>query len=496
MDEPTDLRSSVASGVAWQTLVAMVVQALEDTVSSLVLVRLLEPSEYGMAAMVLTSAALINCLQDFGFSAALIQRPTITEADRSTVFWTSVAGGLVLNVAFIGLSGVIAVFYDEPRLQTLAIAVSFTFLIGSLGVTQSSLLHRAMKFREVSIRLIIATVAACATAVAVAAAGGGVWALIAYELALSSVVTVLLWQLSPWRPRFVYSWTSVRNLSGFGLRVTATSFLQYLQNYADYILIGRFLGTRPLGLYTVSFNVILIPLGRVVTPVANTLFPAVSRIQSEPARVAHAWIRALRCVLAIITPAIVGLFVVTPDFVETILGHQWADATPIIRILSFVTIVSGLAAMAESIMLGLGRAGLVLRLGLANTTLAIGAFVVGVQWGVIGVAACFAAVMIPLGLVRVVLVNRMVGVSTRTCIRAVSGIAEATLLMAVVCWLSLQGLEQTDLSTPLRLLAVVLIGFVTYVGVVAWRDPALVAEIKGLLPRRGAPQEASVATTA
>ncbi len=494
LDEPESLRELVISGVAWQTVVSISVQA-SRIVSSLVLVRLLTPDDYGLAGMALIFAGFVGVFLDLGFGAALVQRPTITEADRSTVFWTTVSMGLVLTVVMIGLAGSVAKFFHQPELKNLVIALSFTLIIGSLGLTQGSLLHRALKYREVSICIIIATVVACVTAVAVAAAGGGAWALIAYQLAMATMVTVSLWQIGAWRPRFVYSRSSAKDLGGFGANLVGTNLLGYVHVTTDNILIGRYLSSFALGLYTVAYTVILIPIGRLFQPIGNTLFAAVSRMQGDTARVASAWVRAVRCVSAVIMPVILGLFVVAPDFVQVLFGPRWHGATPVIRILGFVTIAAGLSTIADAILLALNRPGILFRLTLINTILVVGAFVLGLRWGIVGVAASYAVVTIPIYLARVALVNRMVEVSTGMFLRAISGLVEATLMMTVVCWLSREALIHVGLSNPLRLVAVILIGVLTYCAGIVWRDRELIGEVKSVLPlRRGL--DTGVATAA
>ncbi len=228
MQDPTNLRAAVVSGVAWQTVVSISAQA-SRIVSSLVLVHLLTPADYGLAGMALIFSGFVGVFLDLGLGTALIQRPTITEIDRSTVFWTTVTMGLVLTIVMIGLSGVISEFFHQPQLQNLVIVLSFSLIIGSLGLTQGSLLERAMKYREISIRLIIATVGACVTAIVVAVAGGGAWALIAYQLGMVTIVTISLWQLAAWRPRFVYSWRSAKDFGGFGINVFGTGLLGFFK---------------------------------------------------------------------------------------------------------------------------------------------------------------------------------------------------------------------------------------------------------------------------
>ena len=483
LQDPTNLRASVVSGVAWHTAVSLSVQATR-IVSSLVLVHLLTPADYGLAGMALIVAGFVGLFQDFGLGAALIQRPTITETDRSTAFWTTTALGVVLTLAMIALAGPISAFFHQPELKDMIIVLSLALLIGSLGLTQGSLLNRAMKYRAMSICIIVATVAACATAVIVAAAGGGAWALIAWQLTMTTIVTVALWFLAAWRPKAMFSSKSAKDLGGFGINFLGAGVLGWAQVNVDNVLIGRYLNSFALGLYSVAYNVILIPLGRLFDPVANTLFAAVSRIQNDRARVARVWIRAIRGVSALIMPTILGLFVVAPDFVDVVFGENWHGATPIIRVLGFATLVGCLAPPANSVLAALDRPGLVFRLTAVNSVLAVGAFVVGLQWGVVGVAVSYTVVTLPISFTRVACANRMVGVSTWTFLRSIAGIVEATLAMAVACWIVREGLIQAGVSATLRLVLVVLLGVVVYSLVILWRDRMLVGELKSVLPRR------------
>ena len=131
-----------------------------------------------------------------------------------------------------------------------------------------------------------------------------------------------LWQLASWRPRFTYSRNSLKRLAGFGSNIVGSRFLDFVQTNMDNILVGRYLGSAALGLYSVAYNVILIPLGRLFAPISNTLFAAASRMQDEPARVAGLRLRAVRGALSVILPAILGLLVVRPNSFRSCWAHN------------------------------------------------------------------------------------------------------------------------------------------------------------------------------
>jgi O-antigen/teichoic acid export membrane protein len=427
--------------------------------------------------MALVVGNFLATFQDLGFGSALIQRRSIDDTDRSTVFWTTVTMGLVLNVVMLALAGPIAAFFHQPHIKALIEVLSVCFLISSLGMTHAALLERSMRYRAVAICSVAGTVAACIAAVSVAAAGGGAWAFIAYELAITGVVTLLLILTSGWRPQLVYSWASLKRFAKFGVNVVGSGGLGFLQTNADNILVGRYLGSAALGVYSVSYNVILIPIGRFFAPVGNTLFSAVSRIQDDRSRVSAIWIRALRGMLAVILPTIAGLIIVAPDFVDEILGKRWHSATTVIRILCLVTITFGLSAISNNMLNALGRPHIVFRLTLLNTVLAIGAFVLGLQWGIVGVAACYTAVTIPINVLGVSLINGMLGISLREFVRSLSGVAEATLFMAIVCVITRQGLMKMGVAAAPRLVLVIMVSTVVYMAATLWRNRGVIGEL-------------------
>ena len=269
-----------------------------------------------------------------------------------------------------------------------------------------------MNFRASGIRLMVATVGGSIVAIVVAVLGGGAWALVAQQLAISFLSLAFLWILSDWRPRFVFSRRSLRDLGGFGGAVLGSRVLDYAQWNVDNILVGRFIGAAALGLYSVSYNVILLPLQRLFVPIQDTLFPALSRIQDDRPRMGSLWLRVIRVVGAVVAPCMLGLIVVAPDFVSVVLGPRWSGSTRVIQILACVTLMQGFTAVAERVLLALGHAHTLLRFSMVRTVLAIGAFAVGLHWGIVGVAAAYAAVTVPVQAYLTTLVTRTLGPRT------------------------------------------------------------------------------------
>jgi polysaccharide transporter, PST family len=481
------LRSSVMRGLKWSAAI-VVTNQLARIATSLVLVRLLAPHDYGLAGMALLFSSLVLAFSDLGLGAGLVQRHSITEEDRSTVFWTSFAVGLVLMLVGMALAAPLAQFFHQPGVRPLFMVVSVSFLFVALQTTQASLFQRAMNFRAISVRSIGSNLAAAAVGITVAVLGGGAWALVAQQLTMSVLGALLLWLASSWMPRLTFSFRSLRTLGGFGLTVLGSRFLDYLQGNTDNLLVGRYLGSSALGLYSVAYNVILLPAQRLFVPIQDTMFPAFARIQHDRSRVASIWLRVTRVVGAVVAPAMLGLVVVAPDFVETIMGQRWSGCVPVLRILAFVTLMQGFTAVAERTLIALGRPSVVFRVSSLRTVLAVGAFAAGLHWGIVGVAAFYTAAMIPLQVYLVAVATHELHIGPMQFIRNISGVAEASLAMFAICWLVRTLLLQTSLGAPLRLVVVIAIGVAAYGLALTWRGHEVVTELKNLRRRTGTSQ--------
>jgi O-antigen/teichoic acid export membrane protein len=490
---PGTFRSSVLRGMVWQLMGRGTWQVSQIVVVAL-LARLLSPHEYGVAGMVLVIISFEPLLAGTGLAATLVQRPTITELDKATVFWTNAALGLLACVIGIAVSPLAADFYGNAQVEPLFAALSVVFFISSLSSVQANLLIREMDFRALELRSTAATLVAAAAAITIALRGGGAWALIVQQLAFFATSLVLLTAFSRWRPRFMYSRESLRELRAFGGHVSGTILMNQLTQNADNVLIGRFLGASALGLYSLGYSVIMLAFSRITSPVIQILFPVFSRVQHDVRRLASLWLRSLAIMAAITMPAMLGLVVVAPDMVTVVFGPRWHDATPVIQILAPVGLAVGLQGLSSIVLQAVGQTGIQFKYSCLQFGLSLAAFVVGLHWGIVGVAGCFAAVNIFLQPVYLHLAARSAEIGLRECGQALSGVMQATAAVVVVAVLTRELLLADGVPVALRLACTIAAGAVAYGFVLSWRAPEVITEVRQLRARRAARSEPGVAT--
>jgi O-antigen/teichoic acid export membrane protein len=485
------MHSRVRRGVAW-TGGSQISAQLIRMAGAIAVARLLTPEEYGLAMLALVFASLVLVFSDLALGAALVQRKELTERDRSTAFWVSVAAGAAFTVVGVLLSGPIASLYGEPDAQQLLAVLSASFFLTAIGATQQSLLLRDMAWARLELMTLAATLLSVLAAVVVAASGGGAWAIIAQQLVAAAASSALFWFVSRWRPRFTFSRASMRDLWGFSGFLVGHRLLFYLHQNADRFLIGRALGAAQLGVYAVAYNVMLAPASRIGGPIQRVLAPAFSRMQEEPERIAAAWARVTRLIGAIVIPSLVGLIVVAPDFVPVVLGEQWHAAVPIVQILAWVGILQALQTPNVDILMARDRTSTLFRYSVGFTVAHITAFVIGLHWGVKGVAVAYAISSTLVEPVLTYLTARALGVSPFTTLRAVLGVGRAALAMAAAVLVTRLALIDAGVSAGPRLAACIAVGGIVFLGLCAWWAPEVRRDVLSLI-RRSRPAAPAVA---
>jgi PST family polysaccharide transporter len=194
------------------------------------------------------------------------------------------------------------------------------------------MMTKALDFRRLAIVDLAAVAFSGAIAIVLAYAGAGVWSLAAQSVILSAITTLMLWKLGDWRPSFIFNWTAIKELLGFSSNYFGSTLLNYWVRNIDYLLIGRFIGPQPLGIYKNSYTIMLFPLNNISRVISRVMFPSLSLVQHDKAKVKRVFLLATRTIALVTFPIMTGLFVVVEPFVLTLFGSQWSAMIPILRV--------------------------------------------------------------------------------------------------------------------------------------------------------------------
>jgi PST family polysaccharide transporter len=390
--EPTDpsrlARESVRGGAL--SFAAQGATALVGLASTAVLARLLSPDDYGLLAMVVAVTSFAALFRDLGLSSAAVQQRSLTGAQQSNLFWVNVAVGGALTLAVASAAPLVSRFYGRPELLWVTVALSTSFLIGGVATQSGALLVRDMRFGRHAAATVCGALVTFTVALGLASRGLGYWSLVWGQLAGGAATSALLLALSSFRPGRPRRETGLRRMLAFGASVTAFDVVNYVHRNLDNLLIGRYWGAAPLGIYSRAYALLMFPILNVRGPINAVAFPVLSRLQHDPAAFRAYYLRVTSVLASISMPLTAYLYAASEPVVELVLGGRWLGVVPVFSWLAVAGFVQPTSGFSGSLMLSLGRARAYLARGLFNTAVVGAGFVAGLPWGPTGVAASYA----------------------------------------------------------------------------------------------------------
>ena len=272
-----NLRQKTISGLFWSFLSQGGKQA-SQIIITIILARLLSPDDFGILAMVTVFTNFAMIFSEMGVSSALIQKQDTHDRHYHSAFWLNILVGIGLTLIFMAASPFIAWFYKKPELTPILLVVALNFLFSSFTIIQQTILTKEMDFKSLAIRDIIAVILAGVIGIALAYHGFGVWSLVYQLIAFTIINALLLWILSPWRPKLEFSISDIKDIFHFSAHLTGFNFLNYFSRNIDQLLIGKFLGTQALGYYSLAYKIMLYPLQNISRVISKVMFPVFSKI--------------------------------------------------------------------------------------------------------------------------------------------------------------------------------------------------------------------------
>lgn len=432
-DSSGHLARQTVSGLGW-SLGAQLLRQGSQFLIVVFLARLLTPREFGLVAMVTVFSGFASLFNDLGFGPALVQRQEIEDRHYCSVFWLNVAFGTVLAGILAGASPLIAKFYQEPRLIPVVLLVSLCFPINSLGLVQRASLTRQMDFRALSLIDIGNVTISGIIAIVLAWRGFGVWSLVCQMLCFTIFEVAGLWWFSHWRPRIFFDRTAIRELFGFSSNLIAFTAINYWYRNGDNLLVGKFFGSAALGIYSRAYNLMLLPLTQITYVVSKVMFPALSRMQEDKARVRSIYLRSIAMIALITFPLMLGLLVVADHFILAIYGPAWAGVIPILRIFCILGMVQSIST-GGWIFQSQGRTDWMFWWGIICSFLSIGAMMLGVHLGsAVAVAACLTAIGILLTPPGFSISGKLIGMTLRDVAQSTWSVLACAAAMACSVW--------------------------------------------------------------
>jgi PST family polysaccharide transporter len=388
--QPTVTRKKVLHGIAF-TVISQGGKVAINFVATIVLARLLLPSDFGLLAAVNPVLGFAFQLQNLGLTQAIIQRDKVSKHQLNALFWLSMGISTSIAAVICLAAPWIADFFHDDRLMPLYIVSSTSIILAAASAQPIALLNRNLQFRTLAVRDLVATLLATAITIYVAWKTQSYWALAVGQILPSLVTLVICARAAKWFPGMPRFDKEAIGMIRFGAGVSTFNMSNFLARNLDNVLIGHFENSHALGLYDRAYKLLMYPLTQAIFPIGRVMLPTLSRLNAEPARYRNAYLRTMKALLILIHPALLVTILFSDLVIGVLLGPRWLDAAPIFSVLG----IAGLHQMFTSTLgwlyVSQGRGGDYAKLGFVVSPVTIASFVIGIQWGVFGLTVVYAA---------------------------------------------------------------------------------------------------------
>jgi O-antigen/teichoic acid export membrane protein len=480
---PESLRNQVRSAVIWRSGTQILGQMITWAATFLV-IRILSPSDYGLFAMTQVVLVLLNMLNGYGLASALIREDTIVTRTTRQLFGMLIVLNLTLAAAQFVAAPIAAAYYRQPIVADLLRVQALLYLATPFIALPYALLGRAMDFRKQAKVTFVSSIAGALAALAGAFAGLGVWTLVLAPIVLFATRAIgmtiaansLMW------PSFDFR--GAGRIARYGGMMAAGQLFWFVQSQADVFIAGRSFDPHTLGIYTTSLFLTQIFVSKFVPPLNEVAFSAYARIQGDRAAMAAAFAQSARIILLVAMPFYLGMAAAAEPLVLVMLGDKWREAVPVVHLLAFAMPFMTLQILFAPATDARGAAGISARNGATGAVLLAAAFLIGVQWGVTGLAVAWILAY-PL-LLGITMWRSMpvLGVGLKLLVTAIAPPVAAATAMALIVALTDRALPPLP---PLPHLAVLIAtGGVAYAAWLLVFSRGVVAEVIALVRLRGA----------
>lgn len=378
MSDNLSSKGTVISNLIWRFAERCGAQGVAFVVS-LVLARLLAPEDYGTIALVTVFTTIMQVFVDSGLGNALIQKKDADDVDFSSVFYFNV---IVCSILYLGMylaAPTLAAFYDDPDLVPVIRVLSLTLVISGVKNVQQAYVSRTMQFKRFFFATLGGTIGAAFLGIFLAYMGYGVWALVAQQLFNTTVDTLILWVTVKWRPKWVFSFSRLKELLSFGWKLLVSALLDTTYNQLRQLIIGKLYTTSDLAYYNKANQFPNLIVTNINTAIDSVVFPAMSMQQDDPQRVKAMTRRAIKTSVYIMAPMMLGMAAVAEPMIRLLITEKWLPCVPYLRIFCITFIFYPIHTTNLNAIKAMGRSDLFLKLEIAKKIIGL-AVLLSTMW--------------------------------------------------------------------------------------------------------------------
>lgn len=459
----------------WNTLLRIPVQAIVFVVS-IIVTRILDPADFGIMAIVMMLIGYSNMLTNFGLNEAIIQKSISDNKILYSIFTFDILVSLILASIFFILSGHIARYFNTPECEEVIKVMSLVFISSTFYGVPNAILRRDMDFKSVSLFDAGRSISMSFITLVLAMQQMGYWALVYGQLIPLLIVTVLISIKTKFLPRIYFNYRSMKDIFHFGGWNFLKMQLQFIAGHVDLFIIGRWFNVSSLGFYDKAMTLSSAPYDTVTVNINGVMFSSFSAARNNKDLIQGQFKKSLTLITYLNFPMYLGLIVIVPYFVYSVLGDKWAPMITVFQIILAGFLLSSFSGVLASLIVGIGKyKALTIRLLIALIIFTISCFLL-LRYNIEGIALSFLIFSIVTTTLWMDLAVSEINILWKEVYFSIkSGLLASMTMFAIVKVMALFVFKE---YTVVNMICLILIGAFSYVTYVLLDKSELIEELK------------------
>ena len=456
--EDNSLKQKTVTGVIWKFF-ERVGTELVTFIVSLVLARILSPSDYGVIAIVSVLISLLNVFVTSGYGTSLIQKKNADDNDFNTIFTFSGILSIFLYLILFFSAPYIAKFYEKPILTVLIRVMGLRLPISAYNAIQYAYVAKRMEFKKFFYATLSGTIVSAIIGISMAVLGFGVWALACQYISLTLVNTIVLKLIVPWKYKPYYSHKLAVPLIKYGSNVLLATLMDTLYLEVRSLIIGKKYDTAALAYYNRGEQFPKLIALNMATTIDGTLMPAFCKIQDNIDTLRNAFRRSIQVSTTVVAPLMIGMAVVAKPMIIAVLTEKWVEAVPYIQIYCVSYMFNPLQSASNQIIKAVGKSRLFLYLDIFKKVIFLISLLFAINLGPIHIALTAVIVMVVSVVVNMIIMRKLLNYSFKQQIIDVL----PQIILSVVMGIAIMPMKYVISQSIILLMVQVIAGAIIYI---------------------------------
>jgi O-antigen/teichoic acid export membrane protein len=378
----SNVKGKTINGIAWSVTERFSLQIMHIIVS-IILARLLSPSEFGLIGMLAIFTSVAQSILDSGFGSALIQKKDATQTDSSSIFYFNLLIGIFLALLFYLFAPQISEFYNQPILKPITRVLSLSLIINAFSLVQLSILRKKLLYKNLFFVSTITVLISGASGIIAAYRGLGVWSLVIQNLTQSITQASLLWFLSKWRPVGRFSLTSLKTMFSFGSKLLIAGLIETVFRNLYQTFIGRVYSPSDVGFYSRAVTMESAASAATSMALGQVIFSAFAPYQDDKGVLRKVHDKTIRMSMFVLMPVMIGLIATAEPLFLFLLTEKWAESIPYFQLLCVIGLLFPIVVQNYNLLRITGHTGLHLKLEIFKYLITIIAIALTYKHGIL-----------------------------------------------------------------------------------------------------------------